>query len=82
MTNAAKASIVSTGTLGDGSIEDMKLKGRDALVRIIKYQLDQYLLQANADHDLKDFEFNFDTFDTDAGLVNSERDPSKLSGKD
>ena len=43
-------------------------KSRDTLVRTIKYQLDRYLKQANADFEIGDIEYDFDYKTTDGQL--------------
>lgn len=37
----------------------MQQKSRDAVVRIIKFQLDQYLKHSNANYDIENINYNF-----------------------
>ena len=47
--------------IGDkADIVSLRQQSRDSLVRIIKFQLDQYLRQANADYDVNDHDYNYD----------------------
>lgn len=41
-------------------VVSLRQQSRDSLVRIIKFQLDQYLRQANADYDVDDMDYNYD----------------------
>lgn len=38
---------------------DPQQQGRDAIIRIIKYQLDQYLVHSNANYAIQDLNYNF-----------------------
>ena len=38
---------------------DLQQKSRDAIVRMIKYQLDQYLKHSNANYDIENINYNF-----------------------
>ena len=41
-------------------VVSLRQQSRDSLVRIIKFQLDQYLRQANADYDVEEMDYNYD----------------------